>query len=473
MKSALSLLLVLLLVPWSPAEAASGDGPCSATMELTMKERDAIGMFHAYLSHLLYKYGKPDFEEALGKIVANSWPRAKVIQVAPTFYERAVNLVDQERLKNSIALTVGLDSPLWDPFNKDMGKITLMDGFAEVPGGYRPGRAPTLEKQTMKLLAAIRGSQPPPKRGFTREEFEQVKAEAIARVSEMYSYLMRWSMINRGLIDERGAASAKKIAVIGVGMIGAGVLVSTMMVSGPLVAGAGAYAGSLSTNPVVSALLVKLGEAAAGSLLGVVGAPAVHVIKDANHTLSEAGKRSANLQTSYACELSRQIDEWKAEGGGPYLSAALYGGAMGLGGGALTFTRASAQVVLYATGFGVGVAQLYSLGKMSSLAMESLAYYKLAEEAEAAGEHEKAVKLLYHSRDLAQDAREKGLESIIIGVLTHYLTEHFRTAMVEGENAIRVLYANSADTLPLAGKAAVSAATGSQNPIPLNQKEER
>jgi hypothetical protein len=434
-------------------------------MALTMHEYDAIKMFHAHLSHLTYKYGRPDFEPALEKIVKESWPKAKVIQVSTTFVERAINMVDQARLRNSIALTAGLESREWWEFEKEMKRVTLLEGYVVTKWDQFP-------KLTVRLLEAIKAARPSRAMNFNREEYELVKAEALMRVSDMASYLLRWSMINRGLIDERGAAAQKQLAIIGIGMIGGGVMLSTMVASGAIVAGAGAYAGTLSANPVVSALLVKVGEVAGGVALGVVGAPTALAVTDAHHAYVEAKKQSQNLQTSFSCELSKQMQAWKDRGASPYLTVALYGGALGAAGGALTFTRATSQVVLYATGFGVGVAQLYSVGKMSNLAMESLAYYKLAQEADEAGENEKALKLLYKSRDLAQQAQEKGLESIIIGTLSVYIVGNFRGAMVQGEKAIRTLYANSADTLPLAGKAALSAIPKSV-PVPLSESEER
>jgi hypothetical protein len=123
---------------------------------------------------------------------------------------------------------------------------------------------------------------------------------------------------------------------------------------------------------------------------------------------------------------------------------------MGAGGGAATVTGWSAKLVLYGTGVGVGVAQLYAVGKMSQTAVQSIGYFRLAQEAEEAGHHEQALEYLFHARDLAQESQEHGLESIIIGALSYHVGAHFREALSQGQSAIRQLYAASADTIPTA-----------------------
>jgi hypothetical protein len=105
---------------------------------------------------------------------------------------------------------------------------------------------------------------------------------------------------------------------------------------------------------------------------------------------------------------------------------------------------------------GVGVAQLYALGKMSITTIESLAFYKMAEEAEAAGNHDMALQYLYESRDLSQEAGEHALEAVIIATLSYHVGNHFTHALHDGASAIRQLYAASADTLPTAAKAAMN-----------------
>jgi hypothetical protein len=461
---AFALLILALLISVPPARAAE-ESSCPRTMALTMRERDAIGMFHARLSHLLYKYGKPDFEASLEKIVKESWPKAKVIQVSASFVERALNMVDQARLRHAVALTAGLDNEAWDIFEREMKRVTLMDGYVVTKWDQFP-------KQTIKLYEAIKKSRPSNKNSVSPEQYEVLKAEAIARVSDMASYLLRWSVINRGLLDERAAVAHKQLAVIGIGVIGGGVMVSTMIASGAIVAGAGAYAGSLSANPATAALLTKLGEVAGGVALGVVGAPAAQAISDSHRTYSEAKKQSENLQTSFSCELGKQMKAWKDRGASPYLTAALYGGGLGAVGGTLTLSRVGSQVVLYGTTGAVAIAQTSTLLEAGSLSWQSIEYFRLAQEASDAGDHDKALKLLFKARDLSQEAQSKGLESVIIATLSAYIVGNFRTAMVQGEQAIRTMYANSADTIPLAGKAALSAIPKTST-VPLSDPEER
>lgn len=434
-------------------------------MAVTAPEHDALIMFHARLSHLDKKYGKPDFEAALAKITWDSWPKVKMIQVSPTFVERAINMMDQARLRHAIALTAGLDGEAWQEFEREMKSVTLM-------GGYVATKWDKFPKQTIKLYDAIKQSRPSRQNSVSPEQYMMLKAEAIARVSDMASYLLRWSVINSGLIDERAAVAHKQLAVIGVGAIGGGVMLSTMIASGAIVAGAGAYAGTLSANPATSALLVKLGEVAGGMALGVVGAPAAQAISDSHRTYSEAKKQSENLQTSFSCELGKQMKVWKDRGASPYLTAAVYGGGLGAVGGTLTLSKVGSQIVLYGTTGAVIVAQGSTILETGSLAWQSVDYFRLAQEASDAGEHEKAIKLLYKARDLSQEAQAKGLESAIIATLSAYIIGNFRTAMVFGEQAIRTMYANSADTIPLAGKAALSALPKS-NTIPLSDPEER
>lgn len=460
----LILIALALFVTVPPARAAE-ESSCPRTMALTMHERDAIVMFHARLSHLMYKYGRPDFEASLEKIVKESWPKAKVIQVSASFVERALNMVDQARLRHAIALTAGLDSEAWSEFEREMKAVTLFDSYVVTKWEKFP-------KQTVKLFEAIKNSRPSSKNSISREQYEVLKAEAIARVSDMASYLLRWSVINRGLIDERAAVAHKQLAIIGVGVIGGGVMISTMVASGAIVAGAGAYAGSLSANPATAALLTKLGEVAGGVALGVVGAPAAQAIGDSHQAYSEAKKQSQNLQTSFSCELGKQMQEWKDRGASPYLTAALYGGGLGAVGGTLTLSRVGSQVVLYGTTGAVAVAQGSTLLEAGSLSWQSIDYFRLAQEASDAGDHDKAMKLLFKARDLSQRAQAKSLESVIIATLSAYIVGNFRTAMVQGEQAIRTMYANSADTIPLAGKAALNAIPRPAT-VPLSDSEER
>lgn len=426
--------------------------PCPTSLDLRFEERGDVTMFHAQLSHLRRHYGKPGFEQKLQELVKKHWPEAKRIEISPTYWERVLSIVDMQRVRH-FAVTLlreedskgykGLQDEDYYWFDHHMKHIMLTGSTA---GDLRH----PLDRMTENVIKKMARSKAP--KGTSKEEWELVKAEGIARVSEMFTFLSRWRVINGKIIDAKGAAAARKMAIFALGAIGAGVLVGTMVVSGPLIGGAGAAAGGMSSNPVVAGLLIKVAETAAGSLLGIVGAPAAMMVQDSYLMLSEADKQSKNNFTDLNCELMKRIEIWKSHAAEEYLTAAVTGGALGLAGGALTMTRAGAQMVLYATGFGVGVAQLFALGKMSIKTVEALAHYRMAEEALEAGNRDLALQLLHKARDLSQEAGEKALESIILGVLSYYLTQNFRGAMKNGAGAIRVLYANSADTLPMAEK---------------------
>lgn len=464
MKIVLVPLLILLtaLQPCLPALAAEGEAACAPTKELNLAESSALHGFNSLLSNLSRSYGRPTFEVELRQMIDNAWPKTKLIQVSPTFFERAENLVDQARLRNSIALTVGLESDVWDKFDKHMRHITLTGSTAN-------DLINPFDKTAARLIKAIKAAGKPASSRDTGDEWKLKKAEALARVSNMYAYLARWRVINGDISDQRAAASAKNVAMLALGLVGTGVLCSTFLISGPMVTGAGALTAGMTSNAVMASLLAKLAETAAGSMLGVIGAPAAQAMQDSYTTLSEASKQSQNRQTNYSCELSKSMAQWRETAINGYVSAAGSGALIGAGGGLLTFTKPGAKLVLYATGFGVGIAQLYTLGKMSELTMESLAYYKMAQEAEVEGDNAKARQLLFKARDLSQAAGQKGLESIIIATLSVYVTANFRHALNAGETAIRQLYANSADTLPLAGTAAANVL---QSAI-LNQQENK
>jgi hypothetical protein len=457
----LSSFLLQFSLPALASEKNESEAPkevsCPQNLEVNLQERSEIGMFHAKLSSLLRHYGKPSFESKLQSIVNEHWPKPKGIEISPTYWERTLSLVDMARVRHFISLTLkqndyqGIEDEDYYWFERHMKHIMLTGSTAN-------DLRHNFEKHTANLIKKISKSKAT--KEYSKEEWEVVKAEAIARVSEMFTFLSRWRVINGKIIDEKGAAAAQTIAILAIGAVGAGVLVSTMVISGPMVAGAGAYAGTFSANPVVSGLLVKVAETAAGSLLGVVGAPAAMMVQDSYFTLSEASKQSKNNQSTYTCELVKRVNIWKSQATGDYFQAAVSGGALGFAGGALTMTRAGAQMVLYATGFGVGVAQLFATGKMGIKTVEALAHYKMAEEALAAGNRELAVQLLHKARDLSQAAGEKALESIIIGVLSYYLVNNFLPAMKSGAGSIRVLYANSADTIPMAEKEVEDAIRG-------------
>lgn len=449
-KRASSLLLLALSLelaaPCLPAQAAQGADAkaCAASFAMSDKETETYYMFNSRLSWLVDHYGKPSFEGKLKSIVENGWPRTKLIQVSPGFYERLQNLVEQARLKDAIARSIGLDSAAWSGYEGLMRNITLHQSMGNDLNN-------PFEKTAITLMKTISTSPVPGRKGA---EADAVRAEAIARVSNMHAYLQRWRAINGEIQDDKAAASAKTVAMMAIGLVGAGVLVSTLVISGPVVGAAGTWAAGLSANPVISGLLVKTAETAAGAAIGFYGAPGARLVEDTYHTISEANKQAANNGSKLSCELDKQGEHWRAVAGDNLLSAALTGAGMGLAGGALTFSAKTAKVVLWGTGLGVGVAQAYALGKMTQKGVQAVAAYKLAEELEERGQHEDAVAMLKKARDLSQEEGNAALDAIIIGTLSYHVTAHFKHALHEGESAIRQLYAASADTIPTAEKAA-------------------
>lgn len=420
--------------------------PCAPSFELSMEEHDALTHFRILLGHLSPFYGKPEFETKLKTMVRNEWPKAEVIQVSPFFAEKAMNLVDQARLRNAVARMISLESKSWERFERVMMNITVFDSIA---GDLMN----PMDQVVLSLLDEVGRV-----RNFTKipdKKWKQLRTEALTRIADMNTYLLRWKVLNGQMIDDIAAAEAKKVAMVAIGLVGAGVLMSTFVVAGPLVSGAGSAAGALSSNPVTAALLVKVAETAAGSTIGFFGAPAALTIEDTYHVLSEASKQSANRQTNFNCELSKEIGKWQSKAPGRLLSASMVGAGMGAAGGLLTFTSISAKAVLVGTAFGVSVAQLYSLGRMTEKTIDALAYYKMAEEAEDQGDHIMAVTYLKQARNLAQEAGDYAVESILVATLTYHVSNHFLHALHEGESAIRQLYAASADTLPTAGSAAI------------------
>ncbi|RZA09600.1 MAG: tetratricopeptide repeat protein [Proteobacteria bacterium] len=448
LKRASTLLLLTLsaelCAPCLPALASAPAAACAPSFEMSAKETDTYMMFNARLSWLNDHYGKPTFDGKLKSIIETGWPRTKMIQVSPAYFERLQNLVDQQNLKDSIARTIGLDAPAWLAFEGLMRGITLHQGSGNDLNN-------PFEKSALNLLKALANGKA---KGLSGNDAKTVKAEAVMRVSTMHAYLQRWRVLNGEILDDRAQASAKKVAMVAIGLVGAGVLVSTLVISGPVVGAAGAWAGALSTNPVVAGLLVKTAETAAGAAIGFYGAPGAKALEDSYHAISEAGKQSENNQTKLSCELDKQGDHWRSVAGDHLLSAALTGATMGLAGGALTFSAAGSKVVLWGTGFGVGIAQAYALGKMTQKSFEAVAAFKLADDLEEQGKHAEAVEMLKKARDLSQEEGHHALEAIIIGTLSYHVTAHFKHALHEGESAIRQLYAASADTIPTAEKAA-------------------
>lgn len=438
---------------------------CPISMELNDMEKDAYIGFHGRLSRLNSHYGKDSFDTKLNELLELQWPTAKVIDTSPLFVEKVLNKVEQQYLIHAIASTIGLDHPQWDSFFRVMRGVTLY--VYENPRGI--GNSQLFAKNTEKLMTTIRDLplRKMKKKNLTQEEANVLKARALTMIANMHIYLERQSAINGELLRLRVQALKAKFTfnLIRYGTIG--ILVVSTIYAGPLIAIAGTAARGLVADIVIGAQLAKLGQVAAGGGLGVVGAPVGYAFTSSSSAMNQAERDSLNNGTVYACELNKKFQEWKNQGASPYLKAALKGAGWGLAGGALTLTRIGSQIVLHATTFGVGVGQLYALHQMNDNTMRGLAEYRLALMAQESGDNALAKEHLRKSRDYFQIAGDKRMESLVIGILSvSFAAGDLRAAMSQGEDMIRVMYANSSDTLPAAFQSAIdlslSVAEGAQ-----------
>lgn len=427
---------------------------CPISMEMNSMEQDAFIGFHGRLSHLNSHYGKNTFDTKLSELLELHWPTAKVIETSPLFVEKVLNKVEQQYLMHAIASTIGLDHPEWSTFFRVMHRVTL--------SFYSPGTTENahglFSRRTEKLMKTIRDLpfRRIKNKNLTQAEADIVKARALTMIANMFIFLERQSTINYEIIMLRAQAAkaAFTFNLIRYGTIG--LLIASTVYAGPIIAIAGIAARGLIADVVIASQMAKLGQIAAGGGLGFVGAPVGYALTSSSSAMYQAQTNSLNNGTVYACELNKKFEEWRNQGASPYMKAALTGGGLGLFGGALTLTRAGAQVVLYATTFGVGVGQLYALNQMNENSMRGLAEYRLALMAQENGNNELAKEHLRNSRRYFQIAGEKRIESIVISILSiSFAAGDFRAALIQGEDMIRVMYANSSDTLPQAFQSAV------------------
>lgn len=440
----IALMFVSLIPSWGVAMEGPAPDSCPVNMALNREEHDAFVEFNVRLGPLWKHFGKDSFQFQLNKIVEGHWPTARVIELTPTFMERVLNLIDQQYLKDSIARTIGFDVPEWVEFERDMRTVTVFNGILRTKYGLW---AKKVEALTKKIKTAYGSQFLTP--GLTKEERQLLKAQAISRVADMSVYLQRWDILNRAIIDQKGAAAGKQLLMSSIGLTAGGLMIASLVYTGPIVAAAGAYGASLSTDVILAAQLARLGQVAAASGLGAAGTPTALLLTDTAAVLLRAQRDSANRGTVYACEIDQQISEWKKKGVSPYVKATVVGGTIGFGGGLLTLTPVGARAILVASTFGVGVAQLYAAGKLHENTVLSLAEYQMALEAHKKGDNEKAREHLRKSRVYAQQAGERALETIVVAPLATHVTFHFRSALLQGEAAIRAVFANSSDTLPM------------------------
>ncbi len=420
---------------------------CPVNVDFNDEERLALRLFLIRLGGLERFYGKDEFQRRLNTVLSTYFPDKTVIEISPTFYERVIHYVDQQYLWNDIEMTIGKNDPQWWRDFKP-----LMINVTQHHYSLRPFQKQKLKEVTEAMvdrITALTASQMR-KRGLTQHEADIIKARTVKELEEVYMYIDRWEQINQQIMQMRVNNTIGKILMIGLAIAPGGLLIGTTIRSAAIIAKASQYAASFATDAVVAARLGRTGQILAGAGLGAVGAPAGLMVTDISSMLLEANRNSRNNDTLYLCELNRQIQGFRERGVAPYLKASLIGGSIGLGGGVLTLTATGARAVLLATTFGVGIAQLYSVGAVTANTIFALAEFRKAQEALDRGDRQAAVEHIRTARSYTQDAREAFLNSLIIAILTGAIAKDFNVAMREGEELIRALYASSADTLPLA-----------------------
>ncbi len=443
--------------PISPIE----DQTCPVNYELTGAENRALKEFDFKLLHVDGAYGKERFEKRLQEVLSRLNPEKKIIDVSPFFMEMALYHIDVKYLEDAVERTIGLAHPAWVTFQREMRSVLIYKKGGDDKDQRRFARI------TEDLLKAVKNVGPRSSRHFARrnystEEAGLQKSRVAAQIATMYTSVERVRYIHNEIARQHREAFRAGLALNLIRIASAGVLIAGTIYAGPIIAVAGTIARVYATDVIVASHLARAaqaakiaqagGQAVAGGALGAIGAPAGRLAIDTTRALGRARTESLNNRTSHACELNKQFEIWKSQGVSPYFNAALVGGSIGLGltGTVYVLPRLGSQVLLSVTSFGVGVAQAYSLGMLSYNTALSLHEYDLAEKALEAGDKELAIEHLHKSREYAQLGGERAIESVLLGVLSVSIGATFKSALIEGREAIATIIANSADTLPVA-----------------------
>lgn len=446
------ILSFLSTTSW--AQSNTNADSCPVNVDFNDQERQALRMFNLRLEGLMRSYGRSSFQTDLSNILEREFPDKKVTEISPAFYERVLHLIDQQYLWNDIELTVGKNDPLWwGTFKR------LMQNVTHYHYGLRNWESDRLQQTAEQLAEKIQNLTPSQmrKRGLSEEEANIIKARALTSLQDVYMYIVRQEIINTEISRVRMNNRLGQLALIALGLVPGGIVVATTIRAGVIIAAASRFAASYATDAIVAARLARTGQILGGAGIGAVGAPSALLATDVANILLTASRMSENNDTLYLCELNNQIQLFRSRGVRPYLKAIAVGGSIGLVGGSLTLTAIGARTVLYATAFGVGVAQLYSVGAISANTLYALAEYRKAQEAMDAGNRELAIQHLQQARQYTQEASEAFLDALIISVLSGAISREFSTALREGEQLIRTLFASSTDTLPTALQNAQSA----------------
>ncbi len=442
---------------------------CPLNMELNSEEKLALHLFTNRLQGMIAHYGKSSFQAALNGILDKHYPDQKVIEVSPVFYERILYIVDQQLLWNDIELTIGKNHPLWWRDYKP-----YMQTVTHFHYGLRDWEHDKLQVTLEKLTELISGLtiQTMKKKGLTQAEVDTIKKRTLLELEDVHMYIERWNIINHEIAQAHINDNLRTAGLVALGFLPGGVIVATTIRSGVIIGAATRFAMTVAGDVASASRLQKTSQILMGGVFGVAGGAAIQMDIDIYNIIAEASRNSKNNHSLYACEIDKQIRAWKSRGVAPYLKAAALGGSIGVGGGILTTNAVTAAALMHVTRWGVNGALLYKTYEFGEHTWAS--YSKLAEAQDVMARggnaeqvlknREEAKQILREARFDRQNAYEALLETLFIGLLAKEIHHEFPHAMNAGDDAIRILFASSADTMGTAyrsASAAVCAIAGS------------
>lgn len=427
---------------------------CPVNLNLTYEERSALTGFYARLSHLNRHYGRTTYNARLNEILSQAWPEERVIDVSASFIEKTLNLVEQKHLENLIHQSVGLNNPKWIAFARHMRSVTLFD--SGVQNGVNDRVTQDLLNEIDSLRIINRSFIPESRRRFahlTPNELGLLKARAASAVATMYAFLGRWSLINAEITRQNARAVRQKYVVFGTVVAAGGVSVVATMYMGSIFVTTAAITAGFATDVVVAANLARITQlvVGAGIVGGGIGAPAFDIAIDNVNLHASAAAAAENNHTPYACEIEKRLAVWRERGVSPYLKTSLKGAGIGLATAGFTLHRITAKMVLGLVIPSVAVAQgnmVYRYANNKKLQGEEIRQAILAHEQ---GNKELAIEHLKQSRLYGAQATGDTAKSILIGALSISIAGSIKAALASDE-AIGVMMANSADTLPQVAK---------------------
>lgn len=423
---------------------------CPVNLNLTYQEHSAYVGFHSRLRQLDRHFGRPTYSRKLNEILSESWPEEKVIDVSASFMEKTLNLIQQKHLENLMHQTVGLSSPNWIALERTIRNITIFKGTTTQRN---------LEIQILNLLKEIESLKvidkpyiPVAKRrfvGMTDQELGVLKARAASALPVMADYLMRWSVINYEIIKQEAEAVRQKYIVAGIVLAAGTVSIVATVYMGSILATTAAISAGFATDIVVAANLARVAQivVGAGIVGGGIGAPAFDIAIDAVTMHANANAAALINDTTYACEIQKRMDEWRARGVAPYLKTALRGAGFGVVFAGFTLHRVTAKMILGTIVPSVATAQatvVYGIVKNNRLSGEEVRQALLAHER---GDKEAAIEHLRKSYLHNAEATSNVAKTALVGALSISIAGSIKSALASDE-AITAMVSNSADTLP-------------------------